>query len=406
MKTLLNNKINKIFIMIIVFLMCALFAGFADEAIYIDANGNVGIGTTSPNYTLDVNGNINFTGTLYQNGNPYGGGSSAWSTSGANIYYNNGNVGIGTTSPEKKLEINGGDIMITKADARLFVGWGDNGINSGLQLEGGNTTVQTINFRGSRLRIYSSGNGEKISFLSNGNVGIGTTSPGERLHVNGKIRAENVIYSMSDPSYTPATELRTWGINKADGHLYLEWGNSDGDNLYITDHWRGRSPVYMKTGPIHLMAGNRYGIFIGTNGNVGIGTTNPSRKLFVNGDAGGTTGWYNDSHSSYKENFKKPNVLAKIKDLNIKEWQYKKEHTTADNYRHISPFAEDFYEKFGLGNNDAQIQALDVAGVALKAVQEQQQIIEKLQKEIKILQSKNINKKNENLLDKIIHLFK
>ena len=111
------------------------------------------------------------------------------------------------------------------------------------------------------------------------------------------------------------------------------------------------------------------------SGNVGIGTTSPARKLFVNGDAGGTTVWYNDSHSSYKEAFKDVKVLGKVKQLNIKEWQYKGKHTTVDNSRHISPFAEEFYEVLELGDNEKQIQALDVAGVALKAVQELEAVV-------------------------------
>ena len=41
------------------------------ESILINPDGNVGIGTSTPNYKLDVSGDINFTGTLHQNGNPF-----------------------------------------------------------------------------------------------------------------------------------------------------------------------------------------------------------------------------------------------------------------------------------------------------------------------------------------------
>ena len=53
--------------------------------IHYDSNGNVGIGTTSPGYNLDVVGDINFTGSLYQNGTAFGGGSTLWTESGGNI---------------------------------------------------------------------------------------------------------------------------------------------------------------------------------------------------------------------------------------------------------------------------------------------------------------------------------
>ena len=105
------------------------------EVMRIDSKGDVGIGKTSPSYTLDVAGDINFTGTLRHNGNEFSGGSggsSKWSGS-TDIYYTSGDVGIGTTSPTKKLDVRGNirlgdgttleqDINIVSKDGNWQVG--------------------------------------------------------------------------------------------------------------------------------------------------------------------------------------------------------------------------------------------------------------------------------------------
>ena len=72
----------------------------------ISRNGNVGIGDTTPSYKLDVAGDINFTGNLYQNGSAFsGGGGGAWDESGGNVSRSSGNVSIGATNPLTKCVI-------------------------------------------------------------------------------------------------------------------------------------------------------------------------------------------------------------------------------------------------------------------------------------------------------------
>lgn len=102
----------------------------------IATSSNVGIGTTDPQYKLHVGGDVNFSGTLYQNGVAFsGGGSSQWITTGSGISTSS-NVGIGTTNPTSKLTVVGNVNVSGIISATSFVGDG-----SGLTGVGGTSRV-------------------------------------------------------------------------------------------------------------------------------------------------------------------------------------------------------------------------------------------------------------------------
>ena len=86
-------------------------------------SGNVGIGTTNPQYTLDVAGDINFNGSLNQNGSTFV--ASRWTSgTGDDIYRLSGDVGIGTTNPTEKLQIIGNANVSGIVTAASFSGDG------------------------------------------------------------------------------------------------------------------------------------------------------------------------------------------------------------------------------------------------------------------------------------------
>ena len=78
---------------------------FTNPTTGLVTTGNVGIGTSTPEYTLDVAGGINFTGALTQNGTSWR--SSPWVISGSDISYTTGRIGVGTSTPEATLHVEG-----------------------------------------------------------------------------------------------------------------------------------------------------------------------------------------------------------------------------------------------------------------------------------------------------------
>lgn len=99
--------------------------------------------------------------------------ASHWKLSGANIYYTTGNVGIGTTSPTTKLHVNG-QIRITGGSPGAGKVLTSND-NSGLaSWQPASTVVTDEDWRISGNNMYS---------VPTGNVGIGTMDPYARMHV-------------------------------------------------------------------------------------------------------------------------------------------------------------------------------------------------------------------------------
>ena len=75
------------------------------------SGGNIGINKTVPAFTLDVNGDINFSGSLYEGGSLFV--STPWTieTGPDALSYTSGNIGIGVANPPAKLTVQGGTII-------------------------------------------------------------------------------------------------------------------------------------------------------------------------------------------------------------------------------------------------------------------------------------------------------
>ena len=180
----------------------------------IDENGRVGIGTTAPSSKLEVEGSVNFNNSLYVNSS-------------------NGYVGIGTSNPTEKLDVRNGTIR---------VGYDADTFDQLIEFYRNNIKIGVIDNDGSDIRLRAqNGNdvkigddaGTKLIVKDGGNVGIGTIGPDSSLEViNGTTNGGFMVSSAAE---------------------------ANGD-LFIVDE----------------------------GGNVGIGTSSPAAPLHVNLSGNGT----------------------------------------------------------------------------------------------------------------------
>jgi len=142
-----------------------------------------------------------------------------WTTgSGGAVYYNGGNVGIGTTTPIRQLHIfvqSSGGPLVDRAGATIWSGF--NFFTAGTEkwfigTPGGNDSLVFRNQGANNvLTLEDAAPANSLFIKSSGNVGIGTMTPQYRLAVNGVIGAKEVIVTStgwSDYVFRPGYRLR------------------------------------------------------------------------------------------------------------------------------------------------------------------------------------------------------
>jgi hypothetical protein len=281
----------------------------------IDASSNVGIGTSSPSSPFVVNTSFD-TGYLAQfvntgtgsdaNGVLIKGGVDAsdyilrlQDQAGAEVLAAkaSGNVGIGTTSPTSILHVKGRTLTVDGAAAsdspRLNLDL--DGTNKASVLLNRVTEDLQLTVVGSNDMTFTTNASEAMRIDASGNVGIGTTSPQNKLTVNTPERYDSGTNSLgaavvAGPISNPpthdfsnsnaifriqgsdATNNLQFGVGGS-GYSYHPWIQASFDNTSGADNFGSKDLLLQPIG-----------------GNVGIGTTSPSAKLDVQYERSGSIG--------------------------------------------------------------------------------------------------------------------
>ena len=254
-----------------------------------------GIEITMPNITQSA-------GTLTSTGLYIAAGTITSGTAYALIVESGaGNVGIGTTAPEARLEV----VTNTNAPARTFftntdtgtgaytevnirngaaatdslrlitlgTGWTTNGrfVQDGANLEAssgllGGLSISTA--ASAPIRFYTSGSNERMRITESGSIGIGTTSPTYLLDVSGGDVNTSGNYKIAGINRLGTLSAFTLVYDQSGGQAMLLGGTGSAGNYYQnTIHvFRGRGGVSER-------------MRIDSSGNVGIGTTSPVTLL-------------------------------------------------------------------------------------------------------------------------------
>ena len=180
-----------------------------------------------------------------------------------------GNVGIGTDSPSANL-----DVRSSATTAETIAQFGNGNIQGGLKIKTNGNLEWGLETLNTRSLTFGTNNTERMRINSAGNVGIGTDSPSAKLEVAGSTIIDGGIGVAS----SGVLHVRQNGDGSGNG-ITLTSSNATSHRI-----WKGAN------GSLNIGSSTLPSSFVQTtSGNVGIGATNPTTTLDVNGQRGTAT---------------------------------------------------------------------------------------------------------------------
>ena len=211
--------------------------------------------------------------------------------------------------------------------------------NDGNITSSGDFLIRDVTANTIPVRFGAAAPSNTIATLWNGNVGLGTSTPANHLHVFGSAGTNKVL--VEETGSTAAREMLEIR-NKGGSVMIFEdttvperWGNGTFGSSFVIDNQANAGIEFLLTNTGNLTVS---------------GTVTPMSSREVKQGFDGID---------------RDMVLDRVLALPITTWAYKAD----PNVRHMGPMAEDFFSAFNLGPDDKGISVTDSAGVAFAAIQ-------------------------------------
>jgi len=310
-----------------------IFAGARNNALVVDSQGDLGLGTTTPAVDIDIKTGNTPTVRLQQDGTA-GFTPQTWDMAGNETNWFLRDATNGSTLPIRVRP--GADSNSLYIDTDNEIGLGTASPQAQLHVRHDDDTVGDAQFRVENTD--GSDDTDNVVILNNGDVGIGTISPETRLHIfDGE--------SGQSPNSTNGICLEDGGdqfihfLSSGAANQFINFGDPGAAN-------RGYIRYDHSTDKLHLRAASNTNNMVLTGTRVGIGLDNPSTIIEVAGGANcDGTSWNNVSSRESKKNIESlterdlEGLFEVLDEVEIVQFQYNQESDDAS--RRVGMIAED-----------------------------------------------------------------